>query len=394
LDDLNTPLVKPEPKRRLRLPVSASQALAGILGLSFAVFVGWAVAVDDPLGGEPVAIAAIGGRGVPSQGDAAKPEPGAPPRPDGAPGAASDSGAPPAGAKTVTIIDGSSGKRQEVVISGPPEKRAGPAGIDERLLEGTRHGRIPKVVAGGQRSIEAYASPLAAKQAALRGSRIAIVVGGLGVSAAGTADALARLPPAVSLAFVPYGGNLDDLAAQARDRGHEVLVQVPMEPFDYPDNDSGPQTLLTTMPTERNLDRLHWQMSRVQGYVGVMNFMGARFTATEKALAPVMEDIARRGLLYVDDGSSARSRAGTIAAAHHMPFAKADEVLDAVATPAEIDRALARLEAAAFKQGIAVGVATALPVSIDRIVRWAKGAEARGIILVPVTTAALKPRSS
>jgi len=77
-----------------------------------------------------------------------------------------------------------------------------------------------------------------------------------------------------------------------------------------------------------------------------------------------------------------------------MPFAKAEVVLDAVPTVAEIDRALARLEAAARKQGIAVGVASALPVSIDRIVRWAKGAEARGITLVPVTAAALKPRSS
>jgi polysaccharide deacetylase 2 family uncharacterized protein YibQ len=122
--------------------------------------------------------------------------------------------------------------------------------------------------------------------------------------------------------------------------------------------------------------------------------MGARFTHVEKALGPVIEDIAKRGLLYVDDGSSARSRAEHIAAVQHMPFVKADEVLDAVATPAELDRALARLEATASKQGSAVGVASPLPVSIDRLVRWAKDAEARGVILVPVTVAALKPRSS
>ena len=227
-----------------------------------------------------------------------------------------------------------------------------------------------------------------------KGPRIAIIVGGLGVSASTTADALSRLPPEVTVGFVPYGANLSDLASRARASGHEVLLQAPMESFDYPDNDPGPQTLLTTLPSEQNLDRLHWQMSRLQGYVGIMNFMGARFTTTEKALAPVLTDIARRGLLYVDDGSSARSVAGNIAAANSLPFVKAAEVLDAVPTPAEIDRALSRLERNARKDGSAVGVASALPASIDRIVRWAKGAAARGFTLVPVTVAAAKSKSS
>ncbi len=113
-----------------------------------------------------------------------------------------------------------------------------------------------------------------------------------------------------------------------------------MEPFDYPDNDPGPQTLLTSLPTEQNIDRLHWLMSRFQGYVGVISCMGARFTASEQALKPVLNDAAKRGLIYVDDGASSRSIAGQIAGAQNMPFAKADVVIDAVPTPTEIDHAL------------------------------------------------------
>ena len=393
MDDLTTPLAGRKTERRLKLPISLSHVLAGFLGLFLIVFAVWTVTVEDPLGGEPVAVAAIPMRdGAPSAlakkgGDPAS-------RYDGPLPAAGDPAAPPAGSKTVTIIDGTSGKRQEVVIPGTAKEPAGAAGIDEGLLEGTRHGRIPKIVAGGARSVDAYASKAAAAKGAPTGPRIAIIVGGLGISANTTADALTRLPAAVTLAFVPYGANLNDLAARARARGHEVLLQAPMEAFDYPDNDSGPQTLLTSLPSEQNLDRLHWQMARVQGYVGVMNFMGARFTTSEKAMAPVLDDIAKRGLLFVDDGTSARSVASHLAAASNMPFAKAEEVLDAVPTPAEIDRALSRLELAARKNGVAVGMAAALPVSIDRIVRWAKGAEARGFTLVPVTAAALKPRSS
>ena len=149
-----------------------------------------------------------------------------------------------------------------------------------------------------------------------------------------------------------------------------------MEPFDYPDNDPGPQTLLTSLDAGQNVDRLQWLMSRFQGYVGIANFMGARFTASEQALAPVLRETAKRGLIYLDDGSSPRSLASQIAGANNLAFAKADVALDTVPTAVDIDRALGRLEALARERGIAVGMAGALPVSIERIANWAKAAEA------------------
>ena len=81
-----------------------------------------------------------------------------------------------------------------------------------------------------------------------------------------------------------------------------------MEPFNYPDNDSGPQTLLTTLSPEQNLERLYWLMSRFQGYVGITGAMGARFTASEQAFTPILRETAKRGLIFVDDGANPRSR--------------------------------------------------------------------------------------
>jgi polysaccharide deacetylase 2 family uncharacterized protein YibQ len=135
-------------------------------------------------------------------------------------------------------------------------------------------------------------------------------------------------------------------------------------------------------------------MSRLQGYVGIASYMGARFTSSEQALAPVLRETAQRGLIYFDDGSSTRSLAGQIANANKLPFAKADIMLDAVPTPASIDRALSRLEALAREHGVAVGFASALPASIERVARWAKAAEGRGILLVPISAVANKPKSS
>jgi polysaccharide deacetylase 2 family uncharacterized protein YibQ len=253
---------------------------------------------------------------------------------------------------------------------------------------------IPKIGPAGQRASEAYASPLARAAAAQGGAQVAIVIGRLGVSAKGTEDVLTKLPASITVAFAPYGNNLEAQVARARADGREVLLQVPMEPFDYPDNDPGPQTLLTSLPPDQNTDRLHWFMSRFQGYVGIGNYMGARFAANEPAVSTVMRDVAKRGLIYFDDGSATRSLVSQVAAANNVPFARADIVIDAGRGSTEIDAALTRLEAIARERGSAVGVAIPLPASIDQITKWAAGAASRGITLVPISVIANKRKSS
>jgi polysaccharide deacetylase 2 family uncharacterized protein YibQ len=266
------------------------------------------------------------------------------------------------------------------------------AGIDQRLLEKSRYGMIP-IVADGLKPFTVYAAE-ADRAKAAKMPVVAIVIGGLGVGAAKTTDAIMKLPPAVTLAFTPYGSDPGKLAERARAQRHEILLQIPMEPFDYPDNDPGPQTLLATLGPEQNLDRLTWHLSRFQGYAGIANFMGARFVATDAVMQPVIREAAKRGLGYFDDGTSPRSVAPSLAAGQALPFAKADVAIDAVPTSAEIDRALAKLESLAKERGIAVGVASALPISIERISAWLKALDGHGIMLVPLTTAMLKSKSS
>jgi polysaccharide deacetylase 2 family uncharacterized protein YibQ len=393
-DDLSTPLGQKteRQKRRFRLPFTAMQALAVLLGLFLVAFLAVALFTDNPFGGEPVARIAL----RPPAADEKLPT-AASGRAE--PAAKSAQQAPSGDSKTVTIIDGSSGKRQDVVIGSDAADKTGAelapatamAGIDQRLLEKSRYGMIP-VVADGLKPFTVYAGD-ADRIKAAKMPVIAIVVGGLGVGAAKTADAIMKLPPAVTLAFTPYGADPAKLTERARAQRHEILLQVPMEPFDYPDNDPGPQTLLTTLTPEQNIDRLYWHLSRFQGYAGIANFMGARFTATDAVMQPIIREAARRGLGYLDDGSSPRSTAPSLTAAQSMPFAKADFTIDAVPTSAEIDRTLVKLETLAKERGLAVGVASALPISIERLAAWIKTLEARGIMLVPLTTAMLKSKS-
>ena len=394
-DDLDTPLGTETgadaQARRARLPLLA--IAAATLGLVIAVGIGWVMIVDDPLGGEPRAVATIEDATTKkpvSPTTIAAPTPNSPTR-------AVDTTKTPG--RTITIIDGRSGERREVVVSqsdepetvGTINPRTPAATADPRLVEPSRHGVIPRVANDGKRPLDQYArvDPALAKA---RGPKIAIVIAGLGIGTSATNNAIAKLPANVTLAFAPYGADMPRWAGRARTKGHEILLQIPMEPADYPDNDPGPQTLVSALPSEQNLDRLHWLLSRLQGYVGVVNLMGARFTANEAALSPVLRDIASRGLLYLDDGTSAKSLAAQIAGSIQAPFVKADLVLDGNPNWNEIDTALAKLEAIAAERGIAIGIASPLPVSIERIARWAKAAEARGIRVVPLSWVLAKPK--
>lgn len=393
IDDLSAPLGQEVPrKRRIRLPFTGPQALATVLGIFLVSFAGFALFGSDPFGGEPAAKLAYDPATLPG----AKPQAAAPAQSGTKP-------VEPAGQKTVTIIDGSSGQRREMPIGGgdapggaaDSDTLTAPAtGANPKLLENSRYGLVP-VAAEGLRPFRAYAMATDLQRArAATTPSIAIVVTGLGVGAAKTNDAIMKLPAAVALAFTPYGADPAKLVGQARAQKHEVLLQIPMEPFDYPDNDPGPQTLLTALPAEQNIDRLMWHMSRFQGYVGLANFMGARFSVTEPALQPVIKEAARRGLGWLDDGAAPRSLAGPLAEAQAMPFAKADATIDTVPTAAEIDKTLARLEAIARERGSAIGVASALPVSIERIGQWARQLESRGLMLAPLTTVMTKSKSS
>lgn len=405
-DDLNTPLGQRPRQRRGAIRIPVPQIIAGALALFVGVFVLWAASRDDPFGGEPVAVVPLpvqsgsaAKTAEPADGHPAAAANGGPGRYDGpalqqTPADAGKQAALAPGTTTINIINGTTGAHEEVTVPAPGLDAQPPAAaIDQRFVEMTPQGPLPKIAADGVRPDDAFAQPVKAIPGKPDAPRIALIIGGLGVSARLTAAAIAKLAGPVTLAFVPYGKDAASVA-RARGRGHEVLLQVPMEPFDYPNNDPGPETLLTSLTPAQNMERLHWLMSRFQGYVGLINMMGARFTASEEAFAPVLHETAQRGLIFVDDGSNSRSIAGRLAAGNNLPFAKADVIIDSVPTPDEIDRALIRLEMAARARHVAVGVASALPASIDQIAKWAKSAASRGVLLVPITAVALKEKQS
>ena len=258
---------------------------------------------------------------------------------------------------------------------------------NEELLEETSDGKIPVIGLDGTRPMDQYARPWSGA----RGTRIAVVVGGLGLSQTGTQRAIRELPGEVTLAFAASGNSLPRWMQEARRDGHEILLQMPLEPFDYPQNDPGPFTLRTNMSEAQNLAELHGAMARLTNYTGIVNFMGGRFLSDADALEPVMRDIASRGLLFLDDGSTAQSLSGTLAGAIEAPHAFADLQLDADLSEAAVLKKLDELERIARRNGTAIGIASAFDESVDAIRKWCEEAETRGVEIVGVASLAGVP---
>jgi len=384
-DDLGAPLSRQGLIGRLRgMRVSALRAAVIVIMCALAGLFVWLGYNPDPLGGETVVVLRI--KDAPAAtGDAVRPgdlgmrtglqheDPTAD---------TAEQGRETATERTAAAMRDAADAQFESPASG-----LGPT-PQKGLSEAGRFGPLPRIAADGRRPSQVYARPVPppdgnpGKQV-----RIAILIGGMGLSASGTNEAITQLPPSVSLAFAPYPKDLQEFVTKARRHGHEVLLQIPMEPFDYPSNDPGPYTLLTDLPPKENIQRLDWLMSRFTGYFGVTNYMGAKFTSTADALRPALKQLSARGLVYIDDGASARSHARDIAGEVGLGNATADAVIDADQTPEAIDLALGKLEQLARERGFALGVGSGLPVTIERVAEWARTLADKDILLVPASAA-------
>ncbi|WDR04724.1 divergent polysaccharide deacetylase family protein [Devosia rhodophyticola] len=329
-----------------------------LLGLAFAMRL---VLVDDPDGGRPVAEASVSAT---REGSAV---------------ASTLAERPIDGPITITA-DPQQFPAQQVQAAAEQAR----TGVLPDLSEETKDGPIPRKSATGVTPFAAYAAPY--DTAAATGKpKIAIIVSGLGINESGTMDAIEALPPGTTLAFAPYGKALKSTVSAAQNSGHEIFLEIPLEPFDYPTNDPGPQTLLTGESPRANLDKLFWLMARFGGYVGVINNMGARFTASGGDFSPVMEELGTRGLGYLDDGSSNRSIAPQLAASNKVPFARADMLIDDNPAREPIEAALTALETKAKQSGSAIGIISALPISIRTVSEWSRDLANKGFVLVPAS---------
>ena len=265
-----------------------------------------------------------------------------------------------------------------------PPAKVGVAGPEAALLERSAvfsGAQLPRIAPDGRAPRTIYAAPAPPTST----PRIAILMSGFGLSAKESQNAIDTLPGPVSFAVSAYAGMGIPELALARAQGHELLVSLPMEPQGYPLNDAGTRSLLTGLSPAENRQNLEWALARVPGAVGVTGasdgMRGERFSDLPGAFDPVLDEIGRRGLLYVD------ARSGRAPDRPGLPARAISVVLDDPPARAEIEAKLVALERVARERGTAIGLAGPVrPVTVERIAAWAKTLPARGLTLVPVSS--------
>lgn len=305
----------------------------------------------------------------------------------GAPGSGTQEGADAAADRDVMAV---AGDAEPAPSSAPMTMTMAPAPAPG-LSEPSAFGPLPTVGPDGSRPWQVYARPDPTPPGR---PRIAVVIAELGLSGATTEIALDTLPPEVSLAFAPAGARLQSWLEAARERGHEVMLGVPMEPVGYPMSDPGPNTLFRALAPERNIERLSKTLGRAVGYVGITSLSGSAFTADTNAMRPILTTLKDRGLMMLDAAVAGSRALRRLAEDLGVAFVRADLRVDRNQGRGAIDDQLARLEELARETGGAIGLGTPYPTTLERVSRWLRLLPDRGIAVVPVSAMVGRPGDS
>ncbi|MGE5506379.1 MAG: divergent polysaccharide deacetylase family protein [Actinomycetota bacterium] len=212
---------------------------------------------------------------------------------------------------------------------------------------------------------------------------IAVIIDDLGVDRK-RSERVTTLRAPLTLAYMTYAEDVAHQTAQARARGHELMVHVPMQPMDEA-YDPGPDVLEVNLKPDELQRRLQWGLSRFDGFIGINNHMGSRFTADRPGMRVVMEELRKRGLAFVDSVTTDKSVAPELASRYGVPFAARQIFLDNEQDVAAVKAQLTKVEAYARKHGYAVAIGHPHDATVEALAQWLPGLDARGFVLVPVS---------
>lgn len=255
------------------------------------------------------------------------------------------------------------------------------AAINPSLQEQTSVGTLPRTGPKGLKPWRYYAKPYSHKGHL---PTIAVLITGLGQNKSVSEGAI-RLPENFSLSFSPYARELSSWTNAARIAGHEILLDLPLEPSNFPASDPGPYGLLIGKGDQENANRMQWLMSRIEGYTGFVTPQNEAFSANSAAFKALLDLLSSRGLMIVMEHEPAKNETKKILDASTTPYTIADIRIDEELSESAIKARLEALEKLASKRGYAVGIAQSYPLTIQQLQAWSDELEKNGYTLVPIT---------
>lgn len=218
---------------------------------------------------------------------------------------------------------------------------------------------------------------------------VAIVIDDMGLDRSRSQRVLELLGP-LTLSFLPYAKDLAGQMRFGKDRGHELMLHLPMEPTG--NADPGPDALRTDLSGEEIRRRINEALARTPQIVGINNHMGSKFTAWRPGMEVVIAELKRRGLLFLDSRTTAQTLGAQIAGEQGVPTLSRHVFLDDVLLADNVWHQLGELERIAKTRGYAIAIGHPHDNTLAALAQFLPQMQGKGLALVPLTALLERPQ--
>jgi len=200
-------------------------------------------------------------------------------------------------------------------------------------------------------------------------ARIAIVIDDLGDNIR-TEDVIALNMP-LTMAFLPDDKASPRLSVRAAEKGHDVLVHMPMQSKGYENRE---QTLLKKDMSEAEIkELLRYAFARVPAAKGLNNHTGSAFTEYREGMRVVLDYARENSYLYLDSKTTAASVAQSVSDALEYPILTRHVFLDHFEEIEMVEKALVKTQEIAEMHGVAIAIGHPKPNTLQALKSWAQG---------------------
>jgi len=214
--------------------------------------------------------------------------------------------------------------------------------------------------------------------------RIAIVIDDLGIDKKHSSAIVAMDNFKMTLAFLPYAQHIEGLLEQGKANGHEIIVHMPMQP-QSDTIDPGPVVLKVGMTAEQLLDNLDKGLSAFDGFVGINNHMGSKFTSDPIGMDFLMRELKKRDLYFLDSVTSAATQGEKMAQRHGVTYLRRNVFLDHEESDKFVNKALAKCAKVAAKTGLCIAIGHPKDVTIRGLNSFVSKAQSDGFEFVSLS---------
>ncbi len=186
--------------------------------------------------------------------------------------------------------------------------------------------------------------------------KIVIIIDDLGYDKR-IADKFINLNSDLTFSILPHSPFQREIASSAHQKGYEVMLHLPMEPFEYPEINPGKGAILSSMSPDELIAQLENNLSTLPFIKGVNNHMGSKITSTSTQMYQIFSILKKKNLYFIDSRTTPKTLCKPSARLLQLPFAQRDIFLDNIQEPHAIREQLDKLIELARKHGDAVGIA-------------------------------------